>query len=77
MHRAEPMGRWNVLNDNCVTRFQNDAVEVLACLHETVNEPASQLALAVLALVKDRNEWRSYAERVAPVASVSNGEGPP
>ena len=71
-YHARPRRCWNVLDDARVTQFLNDAVEVLACSHDAVKEPTFQLALAVLALVKDRNEWRNYAERVPPVTSAAN-----
>ena len=75
MHRAVLNRGCDVLKDAHVKQFQGEAVEVLACLHEAAEEPAFKLALAVLVLAKDRNEWRNYAERLVSRASSRNDEG--
>jgi hypothetical protein len=75
--RLEILGKeCDVLDDTRVGQFQSKAVEVLACLDEALDEPAFKRARAVLVLVKDRNEWRNYAERGAPKRSAAKGETP-
>lgn len=39
--------------------------DVLACLDDAANEPAFRLAVAVLVIANDQNEWRKRVEERA------------
>ena len=57
-----------MLTDKHVTEWKQRALEVIAEMHDALNERAVRLAVAVLVISRDRDAWRVYAERLAHCA---------
>lgn len=59
-----------MLSEKQVEEMKGAATATLVSLHDCVEEPGFKLALAILVLANDRDEWRRYAERLPPAASA-------
>lgn len=62
-----------MLSEKHVEEMKRAATVTLVSLHDRVEEPGFKLALAILVLANDCDEWRRYAERLHPAASACVG----